>query len=105
MDGSPGKATQIIPRLTSLRCDNCRDVLWDADVKLYRGCPHCGGRRFHGSGGLTQEQENWLRARSLDNYEKYMELERKAITSRLERGLDPHQIDFKASTHGANVER
>lgn len=75
--------------LTVLRCGACRRVYFDADVRLFGGCPHCGALRSYGSGRTTQEEDKYLEARALKLYEKYRDLELKCIEERIAKGLPP----------------
>ena len=72
--------------LTSLRCRNCHRVFWDADIRVFGGCPHCGCHRMNGSGNTTTEEENWLEKWAERNYDKYREIEVNRVGERLRDG-------------------
>lgn len=90
--------------LTVMRCCGCSRVMFDADVRAFGVCPHCGGRRISGSGNTTIEEENWLEKWALRNYDRYRQIEIDSLGARLQRG-DTEGDTPPTGRHAVRLER
>lgn len=75
-------ADSVQVTLDVLRCKACQRLLFDQDVQIHHGCPHCGARAFTGVGKTTPEETVFLEQRALKYYDDYRDLEIRDIAAR-----------------------